>query len=250
MTGVRTVAVVQARLSSTRLPAKVLKLIGSKEVLRHVADRLANCRLIDEVVIATTTDRADDPLVEFCRQHGLTCFRGERDDVLSRFYHCAVEHSATAVVRVTSDQPLVDSTLVDRTIGLFREKSADYAANNLRKNFPHGLDVEVISFAALAESHQRATKTPEREHVTQYVRHRPEAYHLENLDAGGDWKDIRITLDYEDDYQMIVLVMRLLGEQADFQSIIDLFREFPALRRVNDVVRRQHAEYNRAQGIV
>jgi spore coat polysaccharide biosynthesis protein SpsF len=250
MNGAPTVAVVQARLTSTRLPAKVLKPLGSKEVLRHVVDRLANCRLIDEVVIATTTDCVDDPLVEFCRQHGLTCFRGDRDDVLSRFYHCAAEHSAASVVRVTSDNPLVDWSVVDRTIGLFHEKSADYAANNLRKSFPHGLDVEVISFAALAESYQRAIKAQDREHVTQYVRYRPEIYHLENLYAGGDWQDIRLTLDYDEDYQMIALVMRLLGEEASFQSIIDLFWEFPALRRVNDAAREQHAMYNRAQGIV
>lgn len=250
MNGARTVAVVQARLTSTRLPGKVLKPLGSKQVLLHVVDRLANCRLINEVVIATTTDSADDPLVEFCRLHALTCFRGDRDDVLSRFYRCAVGHYATAVVRVTSDNPLVDPTVVDRTIGLFHEKSADYAANNLYRSFPHGLDVEVISFAALAESYRCAITALDREHVTQYVRYRPESYRLENLDAGGDWQDIRLTLDYDDDYQMIGLVMRLLGEKADFQSIIDLFRKFPALRRVNDVAREQHADYHRAQGIV
>lgn len=246
----RTVAVIQARLTSTRLPAKVLKPLGSKEVLRHVVDRLAHCRVIDEVVIATTTDSADDSLVAFCQHHGLTYFRGDRNDVLSRFYHCATKYDAAAVVRVTSDNPLVDPTVVDRTIALFREKSADYAANNLRKCFPHGLDVEVIGFSALAQSYQRADKAPEREHVTQYVRHRPETYRLEHLDAGGDWQDIRLTLDHDDDYQLIALVMRLLGEQADFQAIIDLFSEFPALRRLNDFARQQHAEYNRAQGIV
>lgn len=244
------VAVIQARLTSTRLPAKVLKPLGSKEVLRHVVDRLAHCRTVDKVVIATTTDSADDPLVAFCRHHGLAYFRGDRDDVLSRFYHCAKEYDAAVVVRVTSDNPLVDPTVVDRTIALFREKSADYAANNLRKCFPHGLDVEVIGFAALAESYRCADKAREREHVTQYVRHHPEFYRLAHLDAGGDWQDIRLTLDHDDDYQLISLVMRLIGEQADLQGIIELFREFPSLRLLNDAARLQHEEYNRTQGIV
>jgi len=244
------VAIVQARMSSTRLVGKVLKPLGDKTVLEHVIGRLSQAILIDQIVVATTHDTQDDTLVEWCTKLQLNCFRGDRENVLSRFYQCALSYAADVVVRVTSDNPLVDPQIVDQTIRLFLDTKADYAANNLVKSFPHGLDVEAISFDALLLSWQEAQEAFELEHVTQFVRHRPERFKLQNLKADADYHNIRLTLDEPDDYQLIRLVHRLLGDHADFNSIKNLFREYPALLKINQQAGEAHADYNQGQKIV
>ncbi|MGD2118684.1 MAG: glycosyltransferase family protein [Chromatiales bacterium] len=244
------VAIVQARMSSSRLRGKVLKPLGEKLVLEHVVMRLSRAEMIDEIVVATTVDAEDDVLVDWCKKKRISFFRGQRDNVLARFYECAVETHADAIVRVTSDNPLLDPAVVDRTIRLFKKSGADYAANNLVKSFPHGLDVEVISFAALSQSWREAGEGFELEHVTQFVRHRPERFKLVNLKADADHHDIRITLDEPDDYQLIRLIYRLLGDAADYRSIVDLFADFPVLHSINSEAGKSHAEYNQSQKIV
>ncbi len=244
------VAIVQTRMSSTRLPGKVLKTIGNKTVLGHVIDRLSRCQLIDKIVVATTTDADDDVLVDWCEQRNIRHFRGDRDDVLSRFHGCALQFGAEEIVRVTSDNPLIDPGIVDKTIKLRRSKSADYAANNLEKSFPHGLDVEVITFKALSESFHKAVEQYEKEHVTQFVRHRPSKYRLVNMSSGGNWHDVRVTLDEDEDRQLIELVMLLQGEDVYFAGLKSLFSKFPALKHVNSQARDWHADYNFRQQII
>jgi len=246
----QTIAIIQARLSSTRLRGKVLKNLLGKTVLSHVLTRLKCCREIDQIIVATTIDPGDDALVIWCQQHDVLCFRGDRENVLSRFYACAVAQAADVIVRVTSDNPLLDPEVVDQVIVLRREQQADYAANNLIKSFPHGLDVEVLTFKALEASHQQATEWFEKEHVTQYIRHRPEQYTLVNFRAEGEWYNIRITLDEDDDWQLIETVMRILGQDARLQDIITLFSELPALKKINAEAKQRHAAYNQQARIV
>lgn len=247
---INTVAIVQARLSSSRLPGKVLKELCGKPVLKHVLDRLECCSMVNSVVVATTRDESDEALVQWCEEQNIDYYRGEREDVLSRFYECAIEYDADNIVRVTSDNPLVDPSIVDSTIELFIEKGADYGSNSLKKTFPHGLDVEVLTFEALEESHREATEYYEREHVTQFIRHRPQRYHLCNLESDGDWNDIRVTLDEDVDLQLIKLLIRLLGENVDFYALKKLFSEYPALTRVNASAREWHADYNQRENII
>jgi len=246
----KTVAIVQARMSSARLPGKVLKDLAGKPVLRHVLDRLGKAERVDCIVVATTLDPEDDVLVEWCKQESVPCYRGDREDVLSRFYECAVEHQAANIVRVTSDNPLVDPLIIDKTIELFFSKSADYCANNIEKTFPHGLDVEIITFKALEESYKEASESFEREHVTQFVRHRPNRFHLCNLPSGGDWHSVRLTLDEDQDYQLIKLVMRILEGHVDFLTLKKLFGEFPALVKLNEHACKSHANYNMQENII
>ncbi len=244
------VAIVQARMASTRLPGKVLKPLGEKVVLEHVLERLSLCKLIDKIVVATTLDSGDDELVEWCTNYGVSCFRGDRDDVLSRFYFCALEYKADEIIRVTSDNPLIDPTIVDKTIELRRSKDCDYTANNIEKTFPHGLDAEVISFKALEEAHLEASEPFEREHVTQFVRHRPERYNMANLSASANWHDIRVTLDEEDDHQLIEIIMKLIGEGANYADLKRIFTKYPLLKKINDRARDWHAGYNKREHIV
>lgn len=244
------VAIVQARLSSSRLPGKVLINLNGKTVLQHVVDRLMKSKYINEIIIATTTKSEDQKLVDWCREKNIKCFRGDLENVLSRFYHCATENNADVIVRVTSDNPLVDPKIIDQTIELFFKENADYGANNLEKTFPHGLDVEVISYHALEVSYLEAKETFEREHVTQFIRHRPNRFKLVNFAAPGDYHEIRVTLDEEEDKNLIEKIIQETGVDVDFVALINLFKKNPELKKLNSDSKNRHQKYNQSQKII
>lgn len=177
------VAIVQARLSSTRLPGKVLAPVAGLEILGHVLERLAVCQNIDETVVATTVNPADDRLVDYLETHfpRVGRFRGDEDDVLDRYRSAARAFGAHAVVRVTSDSPLIDPAVVDAVAGVRAAGHYDYASNSLAPTLPDGLDAECLSMAALTRAWAEATLVGEREHVTPYLRMHPHRFTLANL---------------------------------------------------------------------
>ncbi len=181
MSSPNVVAIVQARMTSSRLPEKVLLPLGNSCVLGHVVARLSRSQYVNKVVVATTQDDEDQAIVTWANVHGFDVFCGDRDNVLSRFYECALLHKADVIIRVTSDNPLVDPAIVDKTISAFLESKVDYAANNLVKTYPHGLDVEVVSFDSLAITWREAIVLADLEHVTPFIRHRPERFSLLNI---------------------------------------------------------------------
>lgn len=244
------VAIVQARMSSRRLRGKVLKPLGKKTVLEHLIDRLSQAKLIDQIVIATSTNPQDDVLANFCNERDLSYFRGDENNVLARFYYCAVTFSADVIVRVTSDCPLVDPSIVDQTIKLLIDNKSDYSANNLIRTFPHGLDVEVISFRALSISFKEAMDEFELEHVTQFVRHRPKRFKLENLKSKENLKHLRVTLDYPSDYELLKIIFESLGDNANYSMLRAFFAEQPELVTVNLDALREHNQYNKSQKII
>jgi len=152
----RVVAIVQARMESTRFPGKVMAEIQGRPMIRHVVDRLGQAASVDLVVVATSDRPADDVLADYCAEHAVECFRGSAEDVLDRFYRAAVRYDAGAVARVTGDCPLVDPGVVDRVVGTFRQKDYQYVTNTLRCTYPDGLDVEAFSFDALAQAWREA----------------------------------------------------------------------------------------------
>lgn len=178
-------AIIQARMASSRLPGKVLLTINEKPMLAHVVERTRQAETVDQVVVATTTDPADDPLVEMCQNLGIKTFRGSQHDVLDRYYETAKKTSADIIVRITADCPLIDPELVDSTVRWFlgedglqleRKESRfpwDFAANRLPppwgRTYPIGLDTEVCSFSALKQCWQEATLPHHREHVLPYL---------------------------------------------------------------------------------
>lgn len=242
-------AIVQARLSSTRLQGKVLKKIVSKPLIKHVVDRLKRCNNIDQVVVATSKDSQDDLLVKWCEQNETPFFRGELEDVLCRFYECAREFNATHIVRVTSDNPLTDPAIVDRTIEHYLNNNLDYCSNNLEKSFPHGLDVEVLSFDSLEKSQKESSTKVHREHVTQYIRQNDEKFSISGIKCLKDLSHIRLTMDEDEDFQLIEIVMKLIGEDAELSQIEKLFEQYPALMNVNAGALNRHKDYNNGQGI-
>jgi glutamate-1-semialdehyde 2,1-aminomutase/spore coat polysaccharide biosynthesis protein SpsF len=167
----KTVAVIQARVSSSRLPGKVLAEIAGEPMVVRVVDRVRQAKLINEVVLATSADPSDDPLADLCRQRGIPCVRGSLNDVLDRFRTAVQAAGADVVVRVTADCPLIDPAVIDRTIDKLLTDRLDYAANFLpRASYPDGLDAEVFTAAALERAWHEATQPAEREHVTPYLR--------------------------------------------------------------------------------
>ncbi len=244
------VAIIQARMSSSRLPGKVLLPLGEHCVLGHVIERLSCANHITKVVVATTQDSGDDAIIQWCTAHDISVFRGDRENVLSRFYECALLYKADVVVRVTSDNPLVDPELVDEAISQFLEAKVDYAANNLIKTYPHGLDVEVIDFNTLAIAWKEATLPADLEHVTQFIRHHPERFNLLNVPAPEDNHKIRLTLDEGSDYELLKEIFHCLGDNANYHDVIDLFRCRPELLDINQRAGLSHAEYNTSLNII
>jgi spore coat polysaccharide biosynthesis protein SpsF (cytidylyltransferase family) len=163
----RTVAIIQARMGSTRLPGKVLMDLAGEPMLVRVVNRVRRAERLDEVVVATTASPSDDPIFEGCRQRGWAVERGSEKDVLDRYYRAARAHHADVVVRITADCPFVDAGLIDQVVGAFLGGGYDYVSNVLEpRTYPRGLDVEVFRFSALEKAWQEDRDPSWREHVT------------------------------------------------------------------------------------
>src|SRR5712692_2461671 len=167
----KTVCIVQARMGSTRLPGKVLQPILHRPMLCWVINRVKRCRLIDDVVIATTTATQEDPIVDFCTSQGWSFCRGSEADVLDRYYRAAQQFGADHVVRITSDCPLIDRDVTDNVIATYHSvmPAPDYVSNVLIRTYPRGLDTEVLSYAALSRAWSEDQSMRWREHVTPYI---------------------------------------------------------------------------------
>lgn len=197
-------AILQARLSSSRLPGKVLlPLAGAPMILRQV-ERVRRAARIDRLVVATSDQPSDDRLADTLAEAGVETYRGPLDDVLARFIGALDAWPADHVVRLTGDCPLVDPGLIDATIGLHLQTGADYAQNRLvDKGFPKGQDVEVITAAALRQAAARASTPEEHEHVTWGVWNHPETYKVVRLEPPVDQGQVRWTVDRPDDYEFV-----------------------------------------------
>jgi len=232
-----TVAILQARITSSRLPGKVLApILGVPMVIRQI-ERLERAAGIDELVVATSTDASDDPLVEALTARRITVVRGPLDDVLDRFIVAMDAHPSDAVVRLTADCPLASPVVIDRVISAFHDSGADYVSNTMQPSFPDGLDVEVVRAAVLREVAGIATDPPEREHVTLGVYRRHERYDIRNVAGEQDLSGLRWTVDIPEDLVFVTAVYEALypGNPAfDLPEILELLREHPELSRTTD----------------
>lgn len=204
------VAIVQARMSSTRLPGKVLKPLGSKPALASVIHQLSGSQHIKHIILATSIDVTDDPLIQWARRAKVEYMRGSLQDVLDRYYRTALHCKADVIVRITADCPLLDPTVVDKVIERFLQGDCDYASNVNPPTYPDGLDNEVMSFAALERSWKEASHPAEREHVTLYIRNHPKLFTLANVANDQDFSKMRWTLDTPEDYAFLNRVIQRL----------------------------------------
>jgi spore coat polysaccharide biosynthesis protein SpsF (cytidylyltransferase family) len=198
-------AIIQARMNSTRLPGKVMKPLLGQPVLYHVFMRIADSKCLEEIVVATTTDSSDDCINEFCDKEGIPVFRGSENDVLDRYYQCALHYKADTIVRITADCPLHDATIIDKAIKEYLEGGYDYVTNTLKYTYPDGMDVEVFSFKVLERAWKNARLESEREHVTPYIRTDPRT-RSKNIVASKVYPPCRLTLDTPEDYLFITLI--------------------------------------------
>ena len=239
--GMKTVAIVQARMGSTRLPGKVLLDLGGDTVLARVLSRVRRCRMVNQVLVATSVDAADDVIEEECRRLVTTVFRGSQSDVLDRYYRAAEESKAEVIVRVTADCPLLDPEICDRTIRAFVEARPDYASNTLERSYPRGLDTEVIARSALVRAWCEAKEPFQREHVTPYIHQHPEQFRLVSVRGERDHSRYRWTLDTPEDLEFLRRVYSSLGdsEGISFHDVLAFLGRNPALALIDRHIERK-----------
>jgi spore coat polysaccharide biosynthesis protein SpsF len=235
----QTVTIIQARMSSSRLPGKVLQDIGGRPMLAWVVERARLARREGEVLVATTTDGADDPIQTWCQSARVPCFRGSAYDVLDRFYQAASAFHAGRIVRLTADCPLIDPQVIDDVVEAMIADGADFAANRLpppwHRTFPIGLDVEVCTFSALERAWKEAREPHEREHVMPYLYSLPGRFRVRILDTVPDFGDLRWTVDTPEDLEMVRRLVSQLAPKTDFswQEVLQIIEQYPELREIN-----------------
>ena len=249
----RVVAVVQARLGSSRLPGKALAEIAGRPMLAHVLSRAATVRGVDQVVLATTVKPEDDALAELARRVGIVATRGKVDDVLDRFHSALVEHPAEVVVRLTGDCPLLDPRVVELVLDAFVRSggTVDYVSNVAPPTYPDGLDAEVVSRQALERAWREARRPSDREHVTTYIRDHPDRFRQRNVAHGEDLSAHRWVVDTEADLAFARQVYADLDQPDGYifgmTEVIALLRRRPDLRALNAGIRRNEGlEHSRA----
>ncbi len=238
------VAIIQARMGSTRLPGKALRDICGRTMLARVVRRARRSRLVDEVAVATTTEPEDIAIVEECRSLGVRYFRGSEQDVLDRYYRAAREFSADAVVRITSDCPLIDPEIIDLVVRAFLDNEPDYASNTLVGTYPRGLDVEVFSMKALERARAEASMDYQRIHVTPYLYQNPGIFRLLSVTGDEDYSRYRWTVDTQEDLDLVRTIYGMISKDDDFswRDVLALMKREPALAEINRHIRQKSLE--------
>ena len=234
-----TVAIIQARMSSSRLPHKVLKPLGGKPIIAQIFRRLKQCRTLDQIILATSINEDDDPIVGLCEEIGLPCTRGSLDDVLDRYYQTATQAQATTIVRITADCPVIDPVVVDAVVTACRAGGYDYYG--LTGSFPDGLDVEVFRFEALARAWREATLKSEREHVGPFLGKHPELFKLGGLHLFEGLSHHRWTVDEPRDYALLQIIYDRLDRPDRIfltNDILALMDREPGLMAINSGILR------------
>ncbi|HJW89569.1 MAG TPA: glycosyltransferase family protein [Anaerolineales bacterium] len=254
------IAIIQARMASSRLPGKVLLEISGQPMLAHVVQRARLAQTVSEVIVATTTNPSDDPVEKFCQEQCIACFRGSEHDVLDRYYQSALAFGAQVVVRLTADCPLIDSVIIDETVRALlgtRSPSAapggtplaqlpglyDFAANRLpppwNRTYPIGLDVEVCTFQALERAWKEANEPHQREHVMPYLYEQPGRFRVLVLDHDPDYGNLRWTVDSPQDLELVSRIFAAFPGREDFSwlEVLALFEREPQLAQINAGVR-------------
>ena len=233
-------AIIQARMGSTRLPGKVLADICGKPMLWHVVHRVQNAQSIDHVAVATSVNPKDDLVSDFCANNNIPCFRGSETDVLDRFYMATKQFKANVVVRVTADCPLIDPLVIDKVVDTYHTGDYDYVTNTLRYTYPDGVDVEVFSFAALERAWQEATLPLEREHVTPYLRN-SDSFRIHNVENEIDLSNryLRWTVDEPSDLEFIRALYSKNGSGGlalSMDAVLRLLDQEPELTKINNSI--------------
>lgn len=236
------VAIIQARVGSTRLPNKIFNILAGKPLIWHVVNRLKFSKRINKVVLATTNNTKDDVLAKWAIENNVILFRGSEDNVLERFYFAAKENNASVIVRITADDPFKDPEIIDEVIGLLEDHNLSFAYNNNPPSFPEGLDTEVFTFDALEAAYRNSKEKYELEHVTQHFYRNKNVYRQMNFpNSSGDFSYLRWTIDTQTDFEMARKVYKALYKEGQIfyrDQILQLLKDNPEIAAINSDVPR------------
>ena len=236
--------IVQTRTGSTRLPGKVMMKADDKLLMiDYVINQLKHSKLYDEIVIATTNLKQDDVIFDYVTNRNILCFRGDEKNVLERHYECAKKYAFSTIVRIPSDKPLIDPTIVDFIIEKFQSNSYDYISNfsvdmnddnRFIPSYPSGTEVEIFSFAALENTWKNATSGYDKEHVTPYIYSHLEKFNIFTIKSERNLSQFRWALDYENDLKLIrAIISKIQKRPILMNDILELFEEEPDLTKIN-----------------
>jgi len=227
----KTMIITQARMGSTRLPGKVLLKVKDKAILEYHLQRLEFADV--PMIVATTNDRVDDEIATICEVMKISCFRGSNEDVLDRYYRCAMDNKCDTIIRVTSDCPLIDGGLIKEALGVFETEPVDYLSNTLARTYPRGFDFEIFSMKALEVAFLNANDRPEREHVTSYIwRNRADKFRLLNYSCTED--DLLLIRELIEKYQ---------ADKKDYKEIISILNNNPYISELNSgIIQKEYGE--------
>lgn len=240
------IATIEARMTSSRLPGKVLLPLAASPALQRIVERIRRSRYVDEVVVATTINIEDDPIEDLCLRIGCQYYRGSEYDVLQRVLDAAHENKADLIVEITGDCPLVDHRHIDHIIDLYYSGDYDYASNTIERSFPDGFDVQVYKTRILEIVDQLTDDPIDRVHVSYYIYTHPERFKLVNWRAEGElyWPGLGLTLDEQYDYELLKIIYeKLMPINKDFsaEDVVSLLRKNPKYLEINAHVRRKNA---------
>lgn len=223
-------------MGASRLPGKPLKNVLKRPLLSYQIERLKQVKSCDQILVATTVDEKDDPIVALCKKEKISYFRGSELDVLDRYYQAAKAFKADIVIRVTGDCPLIDPEIIDQVISYYKESKLDYVSNSLERTYPRGLDTEVFSFALLERAAIEATLEEEREHVTLFFYTHPELFSLGCLKHSSDLSFHRWTVDTVEDFDLVSrLLSAIYPKNPEFRlkDVLETFEKHPDWIQIN-----------------
>ena len=231
-----TYVILQVRMSSTRLPGKVLKPILGKTMLAHQIERVQGAKRVDKIIIATSEDSSDNAIAQLGESLLVPCFRGNLADVLDRYYQASLAFPSDVIVRLTGDCPLIDPGLIDHVIDTHLKGNNDYTSNCEPASFPDGLDVEVFNVSALKTAWENAVKPSEREHVTPFIRNHPELFSCGSVQHDTDLSNLRWTVDEKEDFMFVEKVYQALyktNPAFTFKDILHYLEQHPEIAKIN-----------------
>lgn len=247
--------IIQARSGSKRLPNKIhlpLPKYKNVSILENVVNRCKQSKLIDKVIIATTTNKSDDLVEKLGKEINVSIYRGDEDNVLSRYYYAAKKYNIDTVVRITGDCPFIDYRVIDKIIEEHKKNGNDYTSNTLERTFPHGMDTEVFSFSVLHTAFEEATKQYEIEHVTPFIyKTNFKKYQIQQITREENMSNIRITLDTEDDYlALCALYDQFKIDDFSCEDIIDVYKEKDWLFSINNKIEQKQQYTNFKEEVI
>jgi spore coat polysaccharide biosynthesis protein SpsF (cytidylyltransferase family) len=227
-------AIIQARLNSNRLNKKILLKIENKNLLEHLFSQLSHSTQIDKKIIATTINKIDDEIENFAKLQNITFFRGNPLDVLDRYYRCAKSFNLETIVRISGDAPLIDPSIVDKTIEYYKKNNFDYVSNFFNRSYPIGTEIEIFSFKTLEKCWMNAKKSSEKEHVTPFIYNHPELFKIGHIEYKKNISHLHWTVDQIEDFKFVELIFKKIKKRPILMDdILELLENEPELLEIN-----------------